>query len=208
MYQTIKTDLSEGIYTITINRPDKLNALNKDVIEELGKALDEVYSNNDIKSAILTGEGAKAFVAGADITEFTDLDAQGGAALAKAGQDKVFSKIENAPKPVIAAVNGFSLGGGCEAGYGLSLPYRKREREVRPTGGQPWPYTGIWWHTTPGAAYRQRQGYGIADDGRYDQSRRSENARSGKLCIYRRRTVAENARDPAEDPKQGAIGSR
>lgn len=114
MYQTIKTELTDGIYTITINRPDKLNALNKDVINELGQALDEVYSNDAIRTAIITGEGAKAFVAGADITEFTDLDAAGGAALAQAGQDKVFSKIENAPKPVVAAVNGFALGGGCE----------------------------------------------------------------------------------------------
>lgn len=114
MYQTIKTDLTDGICTITINRPEKLNALNKDVVNELGQALDEVYNNEAIKSAIITGEGAKAFVAGADITEFTDLDADGGASLAKAGQDKVFSKIENAPKPIVAAVNGFALGGGCE----------------------------------------------------------------------------------------------
>src|SRR5690606_12024562 len=114
MYQTIKTDLTEGILTITINRPDKLNALNKDVIEELGKALDEVYENEAIRSAIITGEGTKAFVAGADITEFTDLDANGGSLLAQKGQDLVFSKIENAPKPIIAAVNGFALGGGCE----------------------------------------------------------------------------------------------
>ena len=114
MYQTIKTELSEGTYIITINRPDKLNALNRDVVNELGQALDEVYQNNDIKSAIITGEGAKAFVAGADITEFTDLDAAGGAALAQVGQDKVFSKIENAPKAIVAAVNGFALGGGCE----------------------------------------------------------------------------------------------
>ena len=114
MYQTIKTELSEGTYIITITRPDKLNALNRDVVNELGQALDEVYQNNDIKSAIITGEGAKAFVAGADITEFTDLDAAGGAALAQVGQDKVFSKIENAPKAIVAAVNGFALGGGCE----------------------------------------------------------------------------------------------
>lgn len=114
MYQTIQTDLSEGIFTITINRPDKLNALNKDVIEELGHALEEVYNNDDIKSAMITGAGVKAFVAGADITEFTDLDAVGGAALAQKGQELVFSKIEQAPKPIIAAVNGFALGGGCE----------------------------------------------------------------------------------------------
>lgn len=114
MYQTLLTELVDGTYIITINRPDKLNALNKDVIEDLGKALDEVYNNADIKSAIITGAGEKAFVAGADISEFTSLDGNGGAALAQKGQDLVFSKAENCPKPVIAAVNGFSLGGGCE----------------------------------------------------------------------------------------------
>lgn len=114
MYQTLLTDLQDGTLVITINRPDKLNALNKDVIEELGKVLDEVYSNPEIKSAILTGAGEKAFVAGADISEFISLDAAGGAALAKKGQDNVFDKIENSPKPIVAAVNGFALGGGCE----------------------------------------------------------------------------------------------
>ncbi len=114
MYQTLLTDLQDGIFTITINRPDKLNALNKDVIGELGKAIDEIYNNEAIRVAILTGAGEKAFVAGADISEFTSLDAAGGAELAQRGQDLVFDKIENCPKPVIAAVNGFSLGGGCE----------------------------------------------------------------------------------------------
>jgi enoyl-CoA hydratase len=114
MYQTILTELNNNILTITINRPDKMNALNKDVIAELGQAMDEVYNNNEIKAAIITGAGAKAFVAGADISEFTDLDGKGGAALATIGQEKVFNKIENCPKPVVAAVNGFSLGGGCE----------------------------------------------------------------------------------------------
>lgn len=114
MYQTLLTDLTDGTFVITINRPDKLNALNKDVIAELGKALDEVYGNADIKTVILTGAGEKAFVAGADISEFTSLDVAGGSALAKKGQELVFDKIENSPKPVIAAVNGFALGGGCE----------------------------------------------------------------------------------------------
>jgi enoyl-CoA hydratase len=114
MYTTILTDISNGICTITINRPDKLNALNKTVIEELGAALDDVYTNAAIKCAIITGAGPKAFVAGADITEFLGTDADGGAALAQRGQDLVFSKIENCPKPVVAAVNGFALGGGCE----------------------------------------------------------------------------------------------
>ncbi|RQO31743.1 enoyl-CoA hydratase [Taibaiella sp. KBW10] len=114
MYQTIVTQVDHNICTITINRPDKMNALNKDVITELSAALDEVYNNAEIKAAILTGAGLKAFVAGADISEFTDLDGVGGAGLAQRGQDMVFNKIENCPKPVVAAVNGFALGGGCE----------------------------------------------------------------------------------------------
>lgn len=114
MYQTLLTHLENGIFIITINRPDKLNALNKTVIEELSSAIDEVMNNTDIRSAILTGSGPKAFVAGADISEFASLNASGGKALAQKGQDLVFTKIENSPKPIIAAVNGFALGGGCE----------------------------------------------------------------------------------------------
>ena len=91
-----------------------MNALNKTVIEELGAAIDEVYKNDAIKSAIITGSGPKAFVAGADISEFVSLDGKAGRALAQKGHDLVFSKIENSPKPIIAAVNGFALGGGCE----------------------------------------------------------------------------------------------
>ncbi|MBI1782609.1 MAG: enoyl-CoA hydratase/isomerase family protein [Sphingobacteriales bacterium] len=114
MYQTLLVSIENNICTITINRPDKLNALNKTVIEELSAALDEVYNNAEIKSAIITGAGPKAFVAGADISEFTALNGEGGKALAKKGQDNVFNKIENSPKPIVAAVNGFALGGGCE----------------------------------------------------------------------------------------------
>src|SRR6202012_5420483 len=102
MYKTLLTDLQNGTFIITVNRPDKLNALNKDVIEELGKALDEGYNNHEIKTAIITGAGEKAFVAGADISEFISLDGVGGEALAKKGQEQVFDKIENAPKPIIA----------------------------------------------------------------------------------------------------------
>ncbi len=114
MYTTLITNLENHIFTITINRPDKLNALNKIVIDELSAAIDEVYNNAEIKSAIITGAGPKAFVAGADITEFLTLDATGGKELAQKGQDMVFTKIENCTKPIIAAVNGFALGGGCE----------------------------------------------------------------------------------------------
>ena len=114
MYKTLLTHLENGIFTITVNRPDKMNALNKDVIEELGNALEEVYTNDAIKSAIITGAGEKAFVAGADISEFSALNKEGGSGLARKGAELVFNKIENCPKPVVAAVNGFSLGGGCE----------------------------------------------------------------------------------------------
>jgi enoyl-CoA hydratase len=113
MYQTLLVETANHICTITINRPDKLNALNKTVMDELNSAIDEVYNNPAIKSAILTGSGAKAFVAGADISEFQGLTHAEGMDLAHKGQ-YIFSKIEEAPKPFIAAVNGFALGGGCE----------------------------------------------------------------------------------------------
>ena len=113
MYSAITTSLENGILLITINRPDKMNALNKTVMDELSNAIDEVYKHPDIKSAIITGAGSKAFVAGADISEFLGLKAEEGMDLAKKGQD-IFLKIEQSPKPIIAAVNGFALGGGCE----------------------------------------------------------------------------------------------
>ena len=113
MYNTLLTNLENGIFTITINRPDKLNALNREVMNDLNNVMDEVYKNAEIKSVIITGAGEKAFVAGADISEFSGLSQQEGMALAKRGQD-IFFKIENSPKPIIAAVNGFALGGGCE----------------------------------------------------------------------------------------------
>ena len=113
MYQTIRTELTDNIFFIYINRPDKMNALNQQVMAELALAVDEVYTNKEIKSAVLTGTGEKAFVAGADIAEFLTLSSQEGSALAKKGH-VIFKHIEDCPKPFIAAVNGFALGGGCE----------------------------------------------------------------------------------------------
>jgi enoyl-CoA hydratase len=113
MYQTLLTSLENNILTVTINRPDKLNALSKDVFTDLNKVLDEIESNAEIKSVIITGAGPKAFVAGADISEFSSLDKKQAMAMAKKGQD-TFARIENSGKPIVAAVNGFALGGGCE----------------------------------------------------------------------------------------------
>ncbi len=113
MYKTLLTDLTDNILTVTIHRPDKLNAINKDVMSELGEVVTEIYSNKDIRSAIITGSGQKAFVAGADITEFLGLSAEEGQALSAKGHG-IFNRIAASPKPIAAAVNGFALGGGCE----------------------------------------------------------------------------------------------
>lgn len=113
MYHTLLTDTQNGIRIITINRPDKLNALNKMVMQELDEAVTELIQDAAIGAAIITGAGPKSFVAGADISEFVGLSAEEGAALAQKGLDLYF-KIERSPKPIVAAVNGFALGGGCE----------------------------------------------------------------------------------------------
>lgn len=112
-YNTLLVSITNQVCLVTINRPDKLNALNKNVFDDLNNVLDEIQNNQDIKSAIITGSGPKAFVAGADISEFAGLSNNEAMALAQRGQD-VFFKIENSGKPIIAAVNGFALGGGCE----------------------------------------------------------------------------------------------
>lgn len=136
--ETLLTSLTGGILTVTINRPEKLNALNSMVLSELDKVMDDVYSNKDIHGMILTGAGPKSFVAGADITEFMQLSNEEGAKLAKRGQD-IFFKIENCPKPVIAAVNGFALGGGCE----LAMSCHMRLASDNAKFGQPEVNLGI-----------------------------------------------------------------
>lgn len=113
-YQNILVAYNNGITTITINRPSKLNALNKDTIEELHNAFTEADSDQNTRVIILTGSGEKAFVAGADISEFANFSVKEGGKLSKKGQELVFDFIENLSKPVIAAVNGFALGGGLE----------------------------------------------------------------------------------------------
>jgi enoyl-CoA hydratase len=110
---SIQTHNTFGTLTVTISRPDAMNALNAEVLDGLRKIIQEVYQNNTVKGIIVTGEGDKAFVAGADIKELSSLNKEQAFELAQKGQ-KLFSLLENCPKPVIAAVNGFALGGGCE----------------------------------------------------------------------------------------------
>jgi enoyl-CoA hydratase len=113
-YQSIITEHQGDIMIITINRPDQLNALNGPTIEELNKALALADINKSVRCIILTGSGEKAFVAGADIKEFAQFSVAEGGMLAARGQKLLFDFVENMSKPVIAAVNGFALGGGLE----------------------------------------------------------------------------------------------
>ena len=132
MYQTLLTSIENNVLTITINRPEKLNALNRNVFTDLDKALSDIETNPGIKSAIITGAGTKAFVAGADISEFSDYSKEQAMAMSKRGQD-IFAKIERCNKPIIAAVNGFALGGGCE----LSMACHFRIASENAKFGQP-----------------------------------------------------------------------
>jgi len=110
----IRSEIIDGNLEIVINRPEKLNAINKETIEELSQVLRSASENKDVKVIIITGSGEKAFIAGADISEFAHFSVEEGKRLAGEGQEKLFDLIENMNKPVIAAVNGFALGGGLE----------------------------------------------------------------------------------------------
>ena len=111
-YEILKTEIQDEVAVVTISRPEAMNALNSKFFEEMNSLLDDMAKNNDVKVIVLTGEG-KAFVAGADISEMVNMNSEQGKSFSKKGQE-TFNKIENLDKPVIAAVNGFALGGGCE----------------------------------------------------------------------------------------------
>lgn len=111
--RNFQTQYSDHILTVTLSRPKALNALNLELLDNLREIIRELYQNSDTKGLILTGDGDKSFVAGADIKEISSLSPQQALELSKNGQE-LFRMIENCPKPVIAAINGFALGGGCE----------------------------------------------------------------------------------------------
>ncbi|GLR16214.1 enoyl-CoA hydratase/isomerase family protein [Portibacter lacus] len=116
----IKVEVSSNIATITLNRPDALNALNNDLIVEIGASISELDKDDEVHGIIITGSGEKAFAAGADIKGFPELDEVSGKALSQSGHH-VFNQIENLSKPVIAAVNGYALGGGLELAMACHL---------------------------------------------------------------------------------------
>ncbi len=137
-YETLLVEETDGYARITLNRPDKLNALNAQLLEELGDALVSLQSAEDVHALIITGSGSKAFAAGADIAELHACDAASGVEFARRGQ-AVFKQIEYFSKPVIAAVNGFALGGGCE----LALACHMRFAAEKARFGQPEVNLGI-----------------------------------------------------------------
>ncbi len=113
-FENLLVSAENGIGQITINRPSKLNALNKATIQELHNCLYSLQNDDSVKVIIITGSGEKAFVAGADISEFANFSVEEGAQLAAQGQELLFDFVENFNKPIIAAINGFALGGGLE----------------------------------------------------------------------------------------------
>lgn len=133
-----KTETADGILTVTISRPEALNALNANVMDDLERIMGQCYQDDTVRGVIITGEGEKAFVAGADIRELAALDRQQARELALKGQ-KIFKSIEDCPKPVIAAVNGFALGGGCE----LAMACHIRIATANAKFGQPEVNLGI-----------------------------------------------------------------
>ncbi|MCK5856566.1 MAG: enoyl-CoA hydratase/isomerase family protein [Bacteroidales bacterium] len=145
-YNILKTEINEGIALVTISRPKAMNALNTAFFDEMNSLLNELQSNQEIKVMVLTGDG-KAFVAGADIAEMVGKNQAEGEAFSKYGQ-KTFDRVEAMPFPVIAAVNGFALGGGCE--LAMSCDFRIASSKAK--FGQPEVNLGL----IPGYAGTQR----------------------------------------------------
>ncbi len=121
-YERLHVETSEAIATVTVNRPDKLNALDRATVREIGQVAEALANDRSIRAVVVTGAGEKAFVAGADIAEMASLDASGARDFARSGQ-QAFERLESLPMPVLAAVNGFALGGGCELAIACDLVY-------------------------------------------------------------------------------------
>ncbi len=126
----IEVNIDERIATITINRPESLNALNRQTLQEISEALSNIENDETVRVVIITGSGEKSFVAGADIKEFADYGTADATEMSQRGQTNVFDKIENLKKPVIAAVNGFALGGGLELALACHIRYASENAKL------------------------------------------------------------------------------
>lgn len=129
-FHNIILEREGAVATLTINRPESLNALNAATISEISAALDLIEKETDCRVLIITGKGEKSFVAGADIKEFADFNQPQAAELARTGHRQLFDKIENLSKPVIAAVNGFALGGGLELAMACHIRYASENAKL------------------------------------------------------------------------------
>ncbi|MBI4641770.1 MAG: enoyl-CoA hydratase/isomerase family protein [Candidatus Tectomicrobia bacterium] len=147
LFQTIELKMEEGIATITLNRPQALNALNRQLLGELEEAVEQVGADEAVRVVIITGSGERAFSAGADISEFKEMSAIDALNFARFIQ-RVFLKVESLPKPAIAAVNGYALGGGCELMMACDIAYASERARV----GQPEINLGV----IPGGGGTQR----------------------------------------------------
>ncbi len=146
-FETIVLDIQRGVATLTLNRPQRLNALNRQMFGELDQAFDQVAADSAARVLVITGAGDRAFAAGADIREFVDMSPVAALDFSRNAQ-RVFRKLETLPKPTIAAVNGFALGGGCELMMACDIAYAAETAKI----GQPEIGLGI----IPGAGGTQR----------------------------------------------------
>lgn len=126
----IDISIEDKIAILTINRPESLNALNRQTLQEMSEALSQAEKNKAVRVIIITGSGEKSFVAGADIKEFADYGTPEGTKMSREGQATVFDKIENLKKPVIAAINGFALGGGLELTLACHIRYASENAKL------------------------------------------------------------------------------
>lgn len=183
--------VDESVAIITINRPSKLNALNEETLEALESAVWRALDDGNVRGILITGAGEKAFVAGADISQFTSLDSAAARSFALRGQ-QIFSTIENATKPVVAAVNGFALGGGCE----LALACHIRIAAENAVFGQPEVKLGV----IPGYGGTQRLprlvGRGVATEMILVGNNVDAN-RAAEIGLVNKVVPLENLRDEA-----------
>ena len=184
-YNTLLFSADQGIARVTLNRPQVLHALNTEMFDELDHVFQHLASESDIRVVLLTGAGEKAFAAGADIRELQEVDARSGEQKSLRGQT-VFSQIESCGKPVLALVNGFALGGGCELSMACTLRIAADTAKFRPAGGQAWSHSWLRRNTTASPFGGSVCRAATALDGREHRSRRGTSSRARRRSCTRK----------------------